>query len=118
MPWVKGQSGNPAGRPKGSLGKNFGALIRHETRDCAELVEIALEVARSPSAEHKDRLRAVEWLASYAIGKPVERVELDATVESFDPLAGTSAERGARVRQLLDQAGIVLKRVPVAAGAD
>lgn len=119
MPWAKGQSGNPGGGPKGrSL---FRRLILDETKRGEELVTIALQIARSAEKD-TDRMRALEFLAAYAFGKPTERVEMDATVESFDPLAGTSAERAARVRHLLDQAGIVLtaaaKRVPVAAGAD
>lgn len=100
----------------------FAQLIRDETKRGDELVQIALSIARDGEAKNNDRMRALEFLAAYAFGKPTERVEVDATVESFDPLAGTSAERAARVRALLDQAGIVLtaasKKVPVAAGVD
>lgn len=105
MPWVKGQSGNPDGRPKGRT--LFRQLVLDETKRGEELVVIALQIARTGEKD-SDRMRALEFLAAYAFGKPTERVEVDATVEHFDPLAGTSAERAARVRHLLDQAGIVL----------
>lgn len=93
-------------------------MIRDKSQHGEDLIDLAFEIARNGTRD-QDRMRALEFLAGYLWGKPTERVEMDATVEHFDPLAGTSAERAARVRHLLDQAGIVLKKqVPVASPAD
>ncbi len=60
-----GQSGNPGGKPKG-----FGALIRQESKDGAELVRTALAILRNTKAANRDRLKAAEFLADRGWGKP------------------------------------------------
>jgi hypothetical protein len=61
------------GRPKGALG--FSRRIRRETRGGRDLVKYALAIARDPN--HKDCLRAVEFLADRAFGKPREMTALE-----------------------------------------
>jgi hypothetical protein len=79
-PFAKGQSGNPGGRTPG-----FGKRIRKLTEDGAELVDIALSVARgelkveapygkdafmvSVAPSCKERMDAVRWLADRGFGK-------------------------------------------------
>jgi hypothetical protein len=71
-PFVRGQSGNPGGRPRG-----FGSLIREETRDGAELVEFMLDVARGTRrAKLETRMSAVSWLADRGFGRPIQTTEL------------------------------------------
>lgn len=75
--FLPGQSGNPGGRPKG-----LAALVRAQTKDGKELVDLMLRVLRGTLAMNgkkpgiSDRIKAVEWLADRGWGKPVVMVEL------------------------------------------
>lgn len=69
IPWKPGQSGNPAGRPKGGIG--LATYIREHTLEGRELVDFLLEVVRTGGEDFKgrDRLTAVEMLMDRAFGK-------------------------------------------------
>jgi hypothetical protein len=56
------------GRPRGAVG--FGGRIRKETLVGRELISAALALARDPN--HKDCMRAIEFLAERAFGKALE----------------------------------------------
>jgi Family of unknown function (DUF5681) len=71
-PFVKGQSGNPGGRPK----TGFGALLREETRDGAELAEFMLDVFRGKRRSLKLRMEAATWIADRAFGRPIQATEV------------------------------------------
>ena len=74
------QPGGPAGpgRPQGF--RHAARKIMRETKDGAELVEFALRVMRDEAADMPERLRALDWLSAYGLGKPVARHELEAHV--------------------------------------
>jgi hypothetical protein len=83
--FVKGQSGNPSGRPK-SLA-NLSAMILEKTKDGALLVKTLLEIVNT-GEENKDRIAAAKLLLEYGIGKPTEHVEHSAD-ESLSGILST-----------------------------
>lgn len=78
MPFVKGKSGNPLGRPKGLA--NFADKIKALVgNDGEKLIAIALKLALTSDSDAV-KMDAVKWLADRAFGKIPQSVELEATV--------------------------------------
>lgn len=75
-PWRAGQSGNPAGRPKG-----IAAVVKDRVEP-AELVDILLDVARDSRSKPSERIGAVRELADRGWGK----APAFAAIEGGDPL--------------------------------
>ena len=79
---MPGQSGNPGGRPKG-----LAALVRAQTKDGKELVDLMIGVLRGKlivngkRPSFGDRIKAAEWLADRGWGKSVETIAIDASDE-------------------------------------
>jgi hypothetical protein len=87
MPFAKGQSGNPGGRPKGLLEVQEAARA-HTADALATLARIAADTAAPPAAQ----IAAANALLDRAWGRPTQPVEgsggvtlLDLIMESMKP---------------------------------
>ena len=69
--WVKGQSGNPAGRTRNAMSLAF--QIRGSAEP-AEMVAVALEILRGGTIAEK--LSALNWLSANGYQRPAERLEV------------------------------------------
>lgn len=80
MKWQKGQSGNPAGRPKECI--EVRKYILQKTNSGKELVDLMYKVAFNKDSEKhtgwaaKERLVAIKWLSDYSLGRPTENLDL------------------------------------------
>lgn len=72
MPWKKGQSGNPKGRPSKAVEENVTALLDSVVtpEDWAELTAVLVKLGK------KGNLAAITALFDRRYGKPTERQEL------------------------------------------
>ena len=73
MPFEKGQSGNPKGRPRKAVEEKYLKKISSSVTltEWRDIVKKAVQQAQKGDA------RARQWLADYLVGKPVQGVELD-----------------------------------------
>jgi|HubBroStandDraft_6_1064221.scaffolds.fasta_scaffold374415_2 hypothetical protein len=92
-PFVKGQSGNPKGRPKG-VASAARELIGD---DPTQLLRVFLNVARNTKAKPTDRITAAKEYLDRAYGK----APAYALIEGEDPLALGSIDR--EIADVLDE---------------
>jgi len=99
MPWVKGQSGNPKGRPPKKREERFLEITLSTVtyKDWKEVVKKAIEKAKrgDPTAR--------KWLSDYIIGPPTQKSEISSTME-ITQVELTDDERATRIEALLDKA--------------
>lgn len=106
MPFIKGQSGNPKGRPR-KADAYAGAIARAEKKIADKLpwlVDQMLELATGVLVEELDKdgtprvyqrppdRQAIEYLANRIMGKPTERNDVTISAEQwiFDPSETTN----------------------------
>lgn len=101
--WKKGQSGNPAGRPKRVPGlveeilrlTNDGKQLAQLLHDIAtkQIVKVVSDNGHESyeGADTKDKISAIKLLLEYGIGKPVEHHEVGG-VGAFEELISGSFE--------------------------
>lgn len=71
MAFKPGESGNPAGRPKGPT---LAGLIRDRTKDGSTLVEFVATVFEDEDEKRQLRMDAATWLADRGFGRPAQTV--------------------------------------------
>ncbi len=109
--FVKGQSGNPAGQPKG-----FGALIRERTNNGEDAVNLALSIMAGESIDGekpnlKLRFQAMEWVVDRGWGKAVAVVEhtgaIDMNVALFDGVDNAALKLIVAAKAVLDAEQVI-----------
>ena len=115
-PWEPGQSGNPAGRPKGAVG--LARYIREHSLDGRVLADFLLRLVHCEGVvmdlckvtmDH--RLEAVRILLNRGFGRPVEQLVVEGGASSIsDIIAQVYARRQAAIEASADEQG--LKAVP------
>lgn len=73
VPFPKGKSGNPGGRPKMPV-----ELKEACKAFTPEGIEILISIAQNTKARDGDRIRAIECILDRGYGKPQQSVEVDA----------------------------------------
>jgi hypothetical protein len=74
-PFEKGRSGNPTGRPKGSVG--FASRARQKTRDGRTVLEFLVAVVTNPTERTADRLAAAKMLLDRMYGRADQTLTLE-----------------------------------------
>lgn len=86
MPFKKGQSGNPKGRPpKTKAQKEFEQLCKECSPDAFQTL---LDIMASGTAADRDRIKCAETILAYAYGKP----------KQMQVIQGPSGEQGSSIR--------------------
>lgn len=99
-PWQPGQSGNPGGRPGGTLG--FAKAIQRATMNGEKLWKIALGIAENERAHNRDRLDAVAWLADRGFGKALD-ISSMLSEDDVDRIARVNGVDPERIRAHIKQ---------------
>lgn len=70
--WIKGQSGNPKGRPKKN--QTLKDAIKRQEKDSAQgIVDRVYALLDNPKSDAETRLKCCAWLRDTAWGKPIPR---------------------------------------------
>lgn len=78
MPFKPGQSGNPAGRPKGALGKFAKKTAQRVAESGMTPIDYLVSVYRDESVDLRERVLAARSAAPYCHAK-LSNVEMDVT---------------------------------------
>jgi hypothetical protein len=66
----KGVSGNPNGRPK--TPQAFKELAESKS---VEMLQVAIDIVNDPKTKPSDKLKGIELVIAYGVGKPVQTIE-------------------------------------------
>lgn len=90
MTFVKGQSGNPGGRPKNALpdGRTLADLCREYTVDA---VNVLVDVMEDGEAAPAARVTAAANILDRGWGRPKQDIGLDVTDDGADAIAAARA---------------------------
>lgn len=86
--WKKGQSGNPAGRPKRSID-----LMAKASQFDDEVLNLYVSIIRDPKAPRRDKLTAAQALLDRGFGKPGQSIMLQGDAEKPVVTAQLSREQ-------------------------
>jgi hypothetical protein len=81
MPFKRGQSGNPEGRPKGALNKATADIREAAQEYSAQALQVLVNVATTGESEAA-RVAAANAILDRAHGKPKQSVDVDANVKA------------------------------------
>lgn len=71
MPFKKGQSGNPGGRPKEAT-----AVTQFAQLHCISSIKTLLSIRDNPEAPHASRIAAATAIMDRGLGRPAQSVAL------------------------------------------
>jgi hypothetical protein len=96
MPFVKGQSGNPGGRPKRHI-----ADLSRECRKVAHHVrDLLVKVVKDPNEKTRDRITAGALIWAYGYGRPMQQLTL------FDAAGKVTPEALQQIEALTNTAAV------------
>jgi hypothetical protein len=84
MPFVKGQSGNPGGRPKKRTLESIVEKAMAEKNEYGQTYEYAIVIKVRDKATEGD-LNAVKILWEYYYGKPAQQVDMTSNGQTITP---------------------------------
>lgn len=75
--WVKGQSGNPNGRPKSEINYNQILITKVTKEEWEAIIDKAIEQAKNGDC------KAREWLTDRLLGPAKQQLELSGSINTF-----------------------------------
>ena len=82
MPWVKGKSGNPVGRPPAVVERSISAYVRELTHNGRDIVTFFVDALTGKTTRDMNvRVKAGIWLADRGFGSVAQLVDVEQRTE-------------------------------------